>query len=150
MMRILLKNDYNSTFSTECSQRNIKRVECILEECCSLDNLVLERDIQVRLSGRSETIPYAISRFRGANPFFYIMVGFYLTTGSTQTGFVTKVSRLKQYIRENGQEASVIVVADGAGWVARRSDFDDLCDSADQVYTLNSLPAFSELINELK
>ena len=150
LMWMLLKNDFNSEFSAACSQLNLRKVDEVLNECTAEQNVSLNRDQSVRLAGNREQIPYTISANRVSTPFIYIMVGFYLTTGSTQTSFVTKISRLKQYIRDNAQEASVVAIIDGAGWVARHSDFEEVCSTADAVYTLNSLPLISELINELK
>ena len=150
LMWMLLKNDFNTEFNAGCSQLNLRRVEEVLAACASKFGILLDRDTSLRLAGNREQIPYTFSRYRGAAPFVYVMVGFYLTTSSSQTSFATKISRLKQYIRDNAQEAAVVAIIDGAGWVARHSDFEEVCSSADQVYTLNSLPAISELISELK
>lgn len=150
LMGILLKKDMDSQFSTECSQRNIRRIDETLVKICEKEELFLNRDVSLKLAGKREQIPYAISRSKASAPFVYIMMGFYLTTGSTQTSFVTKISRLKAYIRDNSQEAAVVCVVDGAGWIARRSDFDELFEVADQVYTLNSFAGIGELIDELK
>jgi hypothetical protein len=150
LMWMLLKNDFNSEFSAACSQLNLKRVEDVLINCAKRQNVSFNRDISLRLAGNREQIPYAISTHSSSAPFIFIMVGFYLTTGSTQTSFVTKISRLKQYIKDSALEASVVAIIDGAGWVARHSDFEEVCSTADAVYTLNSLPEISELIEELK
>lgn len=150
LMWMLLKNDFNSEFSSACSQLNLNRVDQILTRCAIEQDVSLNRDMSLRLAGNREQIPYTISHVKQSAPFIYIMVGFYLTTGSTQTSFVTKLSRLKQYIKDNAQEAVVVAIIDGAGWVARHSDFEEVCSTADSVYTLNSLPEISELINELK
>ena len=150
LMWMLLKNDFNTEFSSACSQLNLKRVDEVLTNCASKHNLSLNRDLSIRLAGNREQIPYTISYTKESQPFIYIMVGFYLTTGSTQTQFATKISRLKQYIKDNAQEAVVVAIIDGAGWVARHSDFEEVCSTADAVFTLNSLPEISEIISELK
>lgn len=150
LMWMLLKNDFNSEFSAACSQLNLNRVDDILTKCAEEHCISLNRDMSLRLAGNREQIPYTFSHEKHSTPFIYIMVGFYLTTGSTQTSFVTKLSRLKQYIKDNAQEAAVIAIIDGAGWVARHSDFEEVCSTADTVYTLNSLPNITELIDELK
>ena len=147
LMSILLKKNYDSGFSADCSRCNSNVIKDCLLKICESKGYILNCDVPVRIGTKDIPVQFTITRSVAEAPIIYVMAGFYLTTGRTQTSFANKVRDLKVKAKENG--ALTIAIVDGVGWAARQSDLYPIIDHADMTYTLKTINQINELINTL-
>lgn len=142
ILRKLIKGSYSSGYNKDYSDAYAALIESKLKsmseryglkyENRSLENVWKE---PMHLIGNTEK--YIIVNFQ-----------FNLTTSNQQTTYAEKViSPIKSACRGN-DNIIVVNILDGAGWVARSSDYKKIYNSCDYFFTLNTLDNLENIIKD--
>ena len=146
-MAILTKKSLDTTFSSEVGNANLKRVEEEIRKDCLKYGLKCILRKKLKIVNANIALPFVVededNRVRA-----YFMCNFSVTTGSGQSNFNKNVKRLKKYRDENNIDAVIVVIIDGAGWLARQSDFKDIYGYADFCLNFRHLSKINEILEE--
>jgi len=79
----------------------------------------------------------------------YIIVSYQysVTTGKGQSDFADKLTNIRRMVRGN-EKIKILSLLDGAGWLVRGSDWNEVYGSCDYFLTLNTLDQLDEIIKE--
>ena len=79
----------------------------------------------------------------------YIIVSYQysVTTGKGQSDFADKLTNIRRMVRGN-EKIKMLSLLDGAGWLVRGSDWNEVYGSCDYYLTLNTLDQLDEIIKE--
>lgn len=79
----------------------------------------------------------------------YIIVSYQysVTTGKGQSDFADKLTNIRRMVRGN-EKINMLSLLDGAGWLVRGSDWNEVYGSCDYFLTLNTLDQLDEIIKE--
>ena len=79
----------------------------------------------------------------------YIIVSYQysVTTGKGQSDFADKLTNIRRMVRGN-EKIKMLSLLDGAGWLVRGSDWNEVYGSCDYFLTLNTLDQLDEIIKE--
>ena len=145
----LVGKDFDTNYNSEISAINSNKVESLLKDICSQQNLYLNITPTVDPVGnntRNILVNYTVSSAQGKLPMFYIKTSFILTTSKGQSDFKRSVQDLRNYIRNKNETAKQITIIDGAGWIGRQSDLRDVWDYSDFSLNLKTLNKLTEII----
>ena len=79
----------------------------------------------------------------------YIIVSYQysVTTGKGQSDFADKLTNIRRMVRGN-EKIKMLSLLDGAGWLVRGSDWNEVYGSCDYFLTLNTLDQLDDIIKE--
>lgn len=79
----------------------------------------------------------------------YIIVNYQysVTTGKGQSDFADKLTNIRRMVRGN-ERIKMLSLLDGAGWLVRGSDWNEVYGSCDYFLTLNTLDQLDDIIKE--
>lgn len=79
----------------------------------------------------------------------YIIVNYQysVTTGKGQSDFADKLTNIRRMVRGN-EKIKMLSLLDGAGWLVRGSDWNEVYGSCDYFLTLNTLDQLDDIIKE--
>ena len=79
----------------------------------------------------------------------YIIVSYQysVTTGKGQSDFADKLTNIRRMVRGN-ENIKMLTLLDGAGWLVRGSDWNEVYGSCDYFLTLNTLEQLDDIIKE--
>ncbi len=79
----------------------------------------------------------------------YIIVSYQysVTTGKGQSDFADKLTNIRRMVRGN-DKIKMLSLLDGAGWLVRGSDWNEVYGSCDYFLTLNTLDQLDDIIKE--
>ncbi len=79
----------------------------------------------------------------------YIIVSYQysVTTGKGQSDFADKLTNIRKMVRGN-EKIKMLTLLDGAGWLVRGSDWNEVYGSCDYFLTLNTLDQLDDIIKE--
>ena len=79
----------------------------------------------------------------------YIIVNYQysVTTGKGQSDFADKLTNIRRMVRGN-EKIKMLSLLDGAGWLVRGSDWNEVYGSCDYFLTLNTLDQLDNIIKE--
>lgn len=79
----------------------------------------------------------------------YIIVNYQysVTTGKGQSDFSDKLTRMRKFVRNN-ENIKMLSLLDGAGWLVRGADWNEVYGSCDYFLTLNTLDNLENIIKE--
>lgn len=149
-LRFLFSKELDTSFNNATTNSKVKLLEDILRNICTINGFVLKKSENIDVNGnntRSIPINYTISKPEKKLPSYYICFSFYLTTSKGQTSFKNNVKNLRDYIITHNQEARQIIVLDGAGWIGRQGDLQDIWDYSNYCINLSHINELKEIIN---
>ena len=141
-LRKLIKSSYSSAYNKDYSDAYATLVEDKLKSMSEkyglkYENRPLENVWKDPLHLIGNTEKYIIINFQ-----------FNLTTSNQQTNYAEKViAPLRTSCRGNS-DLLMVNVLDGAGWVARASDYKKVYNSCDCFFTLNTLENLEDIIKD--
>ena len=130
-LRGLAKRSLEVKYNSGISARVLKKIEETVKLTCDLEGLTYSKGKTVDFLQRE--MSFAVPN--GQDPKIIIDVSYAITTSSTQTSYNNKVALTKKLIAEKGKEIVTVNVLDGAGWLGRQSDLNEIYRNSD--YTLN-------------
>lgn len=140
ILRKLIKGSYSSAYNKDYSDAYAELVETKLKALSDKYGLKYENRT---LDGVSKSPLHLIG-----NTVKFIIVNFQfnLTTSNQQTTYAEKVvSPLKSICRGN-DNIIIVNILDGAGWVARASDYKKVYNNCDCFFTLKTLDKLEDII----
>ena len=149
-LRFLFSKELDTSFNNATTNSKVKQLEDVLSNICSLKGFVLKKSENIDVNGnntRSIPINFTISKPEKELPTYYICFSFYLTTSKGQTSFKNNVKNLRDYIVTHNPDAKQIIVLDGAGWIGRQGDLQDVWDYSNYCINLSHLNELKEIIN---
>ena len=149
VLRLLFAKDLDTPFNNAMTSTKTKALEDILHNICHSLGYKFEKTFNVDVNGNNtRTIPvnYAIIRKGEDLPAFYINLSLNLTTSNGQTIFKNKVKNLRDYIINHNHNAKQITIIDGAGWVGRQNDLQDIWDYSNLILNLANLDELNNII----
>ncbi len=148
-MDFLISKDFDTSYNSDVSQSIISKIDDKLKNICKQKHYTIKQNCNVDAEGNGTQqiqVNYAISKNSTELPIFYIKYSFNVTTSRGQTDFKRSVQNLRAYIKRMNPDAKQIVIIDGAGWVARQSDFHDIWDYCDFCINLKHINEISDII----
>ena len=148
-LRFLFSKELDTSFNNATTNSKVKLLEDILRNICTKKGFVLNKSENIDVNGnntRSIPINYTISKPEKELPSYYICFSFYLTTSKGQTSFKNNVKNLRDYIVTHNPNARQIIVLDGAGWIGRQGDLQDVWDYSNYCINLSYLNELNEII----
>lgn len=149
VLRLLFAKDLDTPFNNAMTSTKTKALEDILQKICKSLGYTLEKPFNVDVNGNNtRTIPvnYAIIKQDDNLPAFYINFSLNLTTSNGQTVFKNKVKNLRDYIINHNPNGIQIAIIDGAGWVGRQNDLQDIWDYSNFILNLANLHELNNII----
>lgn len=149
VLRLLFAKDLDTPFNNAMTSSKTKALEDVLQNICQCRGYKLEKPFNVDVNGNNtRTIPvnYAIIKQGEKLPAFYINFSLNLTTSNGQTIFKNKVKNLRDYIINYNPNANQITIVDGAGWVGRQNDLQDIWDYSNFILNLANLAELHNII----
>lgn len=149
VLRLLFSKELDTSFNNSMTSCKTKNVESLLQEICCSIGYKLNKSTNVDVNGNNtRTIPvnYTITKPGERQPAYYINVSLNLTTSNGQTTFKNKIKNLRDFIVNNNPNARQIAIVDGAGWVGRQCDLQDIWDYSNHILNLSHLNDLNEII----
>lgn len=149
-LRFLFSKELDTSFNNATTNSKVKLLEGILRDICTKKGFLLKKSENIDVNGnntRSVPINYTISKPDKDIPSYYICFSFYLTTSKGQTSMKNNVKNLRDYIVTHNHDAKQIIVLDGAGWIGRQGDLQDIWDYSNYCINLSHLNDLIEIIN---
>lgn len=148
-LAFLCAKDVETSFNNEMAFAKKAQVEDILTDICKEKGYTLLRQQNVDPNGdntRSIPVNYTISEPGKTLPSYYINYSFYLTTSKGQTTMKNVVKDLRDFICKQNPDAIQIFIVDGAGWIGRQGDLQDIHDYSNFTLTLKHLEQIKDII----
>lgn len=149
VLRLLFAKELDTPFNNAMTSTKTKALEDILQNICRSLGYKFQKTFNVDVNGNNtRTIPvnYAIIKPGEDLPSFYINLSLNLTTSNGQTIFKNKVKNLRDYIINHNPNAKQITIIDGAGWVGRQNDLQDIWDYSNFILNLANLNELNNII----
>lgn len=148
-MDFLISKDFDTAYNADVSQSIINIIDDKLNSICKQRHYILKQNCNVDAEGNGTQqiqVNYAIHKDALELPIYYIKYSFNVTTSRGQTDFKRSVQNLRAYIKRTNPNAKQIAIIDGAGWVARQSDFHDVWDYCDSCLNLKHINEVIDII----
>lgn len=149
IMCMLVKKDYDSKFSSRITNFKADAIGEDIRNICLDLGCTSKGNVNRTISKSNITIPYIISDRINSDPKVLILYSFMITTGSGQTNFKNKIKEIKTHRHDIFDNAKIIVIIDGAGWIGRQSDLKDIHDYSDYCINMNYMKDLKEIINQI-
>lgn len=149
-LRLLFSKELDTSFNNATTNSKVKLLEDILRNICTKKGFTLKKSENIDVNGnntRSIPINYTISKPEKVLPSYYICFSFYLTTSKGQTIMKNNVKNLRDYIVTHNPDARQIIVLDGAGWIGRQGDLQDIWDYSNYCINLSHLHELNVIIS---
>ena len=128
-LRFLFSKELDTSFNNATTNSKVKTLEGLLRNICALKGYDLKKSGNIDVNGnntRSIPVNFTISEPNTNRILYYICFSFYLTTSKGQTTIKNNVKNLRDYIVSQNSDAKQITVLDGAGWIGRQGDLQDI------------------------
>lgn len=148
-MRLLFSKDLDTSFNSDTTNSMVKKLNDLLYSICTLKGYNLSRAVNIDVNGNNTRIipvNFSIAKSGQVLPSYYIIYSFYLTTSKGQTSMKNNVKNIRDYIVNHNSTAKQIIVLDGAGWIGRQADLQDIWDYSNYCINLSHLNDLNEII----
>lgn len=149
VLTLLFSKDLDTSFNNSMTYSKIKILENLLTSICRLHGYKLSKGCNIDVNGNNtRTIPvnFCITKPDDKFPAYYICYSLYLTTSKGQTSFKNNVKNLRDFIIRSNPDAKQITIVDGAGWIGRQGDLQDVWDYSNYILNLNNINELKEII----
>lgn len=149
-LQLLFSKELDTSFNNAMSGSKVTLIETLLQSICNIRGYKLSKLVNVDIYGNNtRTIPvnFSIAKPNNNLPSFYINYSLQLTTSKGQTSFKNNIKDLRDYIINYNSEAKQIAIIDGAGWVGRQADLQDIWDYSNYILNLDHINDLNNIID---
>lgn len=145
-IRKIVKESLKGSYSAKIGAAVIDEVEKVLKKVCSKYGLEYQKG--VRIPTLDETVNFVVET--PLNPKLVLNISYSVTTSSTQSNKKDTAKKIREKIelaKGNGINILFVNFLDGAGWVGRQADLDEIICKSDYVLNLKNIELLEDIID---